>query len=99
MLNEDQKAHMRALAATPPTQLHWCGWYRNEQHLYPETHLHAHCGCPSEFTVRDKLNMRCEVCGNEPHLEGGGRLVHLAGCTPAYRRSFYEAFDLGEAGA
>jgi hypothetical protein len=94
--NSDQLDHMRSLRATAPEQLHWCGWYRNERHPYPE--LHPHPECPREFTAADKINMRCEVCGNEPWIENGGRLVHRGGCTPALRRGHQDGFDLGGEG-
>jgi hypothetical protein len=83
MFNDDQRAHMRALAATPPERLAWCGWFRVDE-----------VG-PTDLTAADKLRMRCEACGNEPWIDNGGRLVHLAGCTAEFRREHHASFDLG----
>jgi len=91
MFNDDQREHMRYLASIDPTQLCWCGWYTLKEGC-PNR-------CPSDLTAADKLNMRCEHCRNEPWLDHGGRLVHLHGCTPAWRAEQRELYDLGgEAG-
>lgn len=91
MFNDEQKAHMRALADTPAEHIHWCGWFW----VGEVGHETFHPDCPREFTAKDKLDMRCECCGNAPWIEKGGRLVHLKGCTLECRRDFYAAFDLG----
>lgn len=91
MFNADQQAHMDSLARTPAEQLHWCGWFW----IGEVGHDAFHPQCPRDLTAADKLNMRCECCHNEPWLEHGGRLVHLANCTPERRHEHYVDFDLG----
>lgn len=93
MFNEDQSAHMLALAEVPPELRHWCGWYTlKETASYRDGHCHPEC--PREFTTRDKLNIRCECCESEPNLNTGIH-THRVWCTPEVRRAFHAAHDLG----
>lgn len=94
MFNKDQSDHMRWLAEQSDDAIHWCGWFW----IGEVGHDTFHPDCPPDLTRGDRRNMSCEVCGNAPNLNTG-RLTHIAGCTPAFRREYYESLELGEAGA
>lgn len=88
--NEDQLDYMRALANMGADRLCWCGW-----DSFGKCYNCSRSPVLAELTAADKLSMRCEACGNEPSLAGGGRLVHLKDCTAEFRRERYKQFDLG----
>lgn len=70
MFNEDQRAHMHQLAATPPENLCWCGWYERGK---------CSNGCDPAHSAADKIATRCPHCGNSPS-SAGGRLIHVINC-------------------
>lgn len=75
MFNDDQKAHMRSLAAIPPEERCWCGWCPSGECNVPDP-------CPPDSTCAQKLALRQPCCGWTPHRPGTPQ-GHLAGCVLA----------------
>ena len=67
--NEDQEDYMRSLAAIPPAERCWCGWYR----------LGECSSCPAGATCADKLAVACPQCRSAP-MRPGDATPHLATC-------------------
>jgi hypothetical protein len=63
LFNDEQNAHMDALAAMPPETRCWCGWDEKGK-CYNCTRDPR----VSDKTCADKLTLRCEECGNTPSL-------------------------------
>ena len=80
--NEDQRDHMRSLAATPPERLSWCGWGSAGDPWC--------CGDPDCMgkkegkTLADKMKVWCPVCRNWPYK---GVITHNIRCTAVLQSS------------
>jgi len=70
VFNEDQRAHMAELAATPAAEKCWCGWNRIGQCLH----------CPSGKTLADRVAVSCPKCRGSPSPDGSRPIVHVHGC-------------------
>ena len=70
MFNDEQRAYMAALDATPPEAKCWCGWHRLGECPH----------CPPDRTCADKLEACCSGCGNDSGPAGARPIVHRIGC-------------------
>ena len=74
--NDEQLAHMRALAALPDEQVSWCGWGRAG-----DPYCCANASCPGKTegkTLADKKAVWCPACRMTP---SNGVLTHTKFCT------------------
>lgn len=88
MFNEDQRDHMRSLAAIPPAERCWCGWGRAGACDTPSP-------CPHDLTLADRISMASPCCGFYPPSFEHWRGSHFAGCTAEFRRRELEVADIG----
>jgi hypothetical protein len=77
MFNDEQRAAMRSLSATPPERRCFCGWHRLDDVVQCPN-------CPPGYTNADKVATRVSCCGATA-WRPGEIVVHYASC-PTERR-------------